>query len=76
MAAVHIRQVPEEVLAALKERATRNGRSMQQELIVILKAAAASDPPVAEVVPLQLETVRTERQEPWSREDIYGDEGR
>ncbi|TNC26403.1 FitA-like ribbon-helix-helix domain-containing protein [Amycolatopsis alkalitolerans] len=46
MAAIHIRHVPEATLSALRERAARHGRSMQQELLDILELAAAEPVPV------------------------------
>jgi plasmid stability protein len=76
MAAVHVRHVPEEVLAALRERATRNRRSMQQELLLILKEAASEVPAARPHEPLRLVTVRTAGGGTWRREDVYGDEGR
>lgn len=76
MGAIHIRHVPPEVVAALKERAERHGRSMQQELLVILKAAASSVPTAEDQGPLPLVKVKTGRETTWRREDIYGDEGR
>lgn len=68
--------MPPEVVAALKERAARHGRSMQQELLTILKAAASSVPTEEDRGPLPLVKVRTGGEAPWRREDIYGDEGR
>jgi len=77
MVAFNIRNVPEPVAAALRERASRHGHSLQQELLSILESAAAepasstTTPP-----PIRLETVRTNGTSTWSREEIYGDEGR
>lgn len=76
MPAIHVRNVPEEVLASLRERAARHGRSMQQELLLILKQAAAETPAPAAPEPLRLVTVRTAWKGTFRREDIYGDEGR
>jgi plasmid stability protein len=76
MGAVHIRNVPERVSSALRERAARHGRSMQQELLSILEAAAAEEPPPEETPPIKLTTVRTTGTSTWSREEIYGDESR
>jgi antitoxin FitA len=41
MASLVIRQIPESVKTKLKERAARHGRSMEEEVRSILKAAAA-----------------------------------
>jgi plasmid stability protein len=76
MAALHIRSVPEPVVAALRERARRHGRSVQQEVLQILEEAAAAPMPGEALAPLQLKTVQTNRMSRWSREEIYGDEGR
>jgi plasmid stability protein len=40
MADVLIRDVPEQVLAALERRAAANGRSLQQELLWLLEVTA------------------------------------
>jgi len=77
MVAFNIRNVPEPVAAALRERASRHGHSLQQELLLILESAAserATDRPV--LPPIRLTTVRTAGTSTWSREEIYGDEGR
>jgi plasmid stability protein len=77
MVAFNIRNVPEPVAAALRERASQHGRSLQQELLVILESAAAEPLPPAEAPPpIHLTTVRTSGSSTWSREEIYGDEGR
>jgi plasmid stability protein len=76
MAAVHVRNVPEPVVAALRERAARRGHSMQQEILQILEAAAAEPLEPSAVPPIRLITVRTRRKSKWRREDIYGDESR
>lgn len=77
MVAFNVRNVPEPVAAALRERASKHGRSLQQELLVILEAAAAE--PVSATStpsPIELKTVRTAGSSSWSREEIYGDEAR
>jgi PHD/YefM family antitoxin component YafN of YafNO toxin-antitoxin module len=63
------------LVAALRERARRNGRSLQQEVRSILAAAEADESPAA-LPPIQLKTVRTTVSSRWSRAEIYGDEGR
>jgi plasmid stability protein len=75
--AINIRNVPEPVAAALRERASKHGRSLQQELLSILESAAAEPVPgVAAPRPIELNTVRTTGSSTWSRDEIYGDEGR
>lgn len=76
MTAIHIRNVPESTISALRERADRHGWSMQQEVREILDAAAAEPGPGQERSPIQLVTAHTSVRAPWRREDIYGDEGR
>jgi plasmid stability protein len=76
MGALHIRSVPEPVAAALRERARRHGRSVQQEVLKILKEAVAAPLPGEALPPLELTTVETHRSSTWSREEIYGDQGR
>jgi plasmid stability protein len=77
MVALNIRNVPEPVAAALRERAGRHGRSLQQELLSILESAAAEPAsPATAPPPIRLTTVRTGGTSTWSREEIYGDEGR
>jgi plasmid stability protein len=76
MAALHIRDVPEPVVAALRERADRRGHSMQQELRQILETAASEPVPAEQPFPVRLVTVRTSGRSSWRREEIYGDEGR
>jgi antitoxin (DNA-binding transcriptional repressor) of toxin-antitoxin stability system len=63
------------LVAALRESARQNGRSLQQEVRSILAAAEADESPVA-LPPIQLNRVRTTANSRWSREEIYGDEGR
>ena len=74
MRAIHIRDVPEPVLNALKRRARANRRSMQQELLQILTQASERAPPPEPLEPLELVFVSTGRTEPMSREEIYGDD--
>jgi antitoxin (DNA-binding transcriptional repressor) of toxin-antitoxin stability system len=65
----------EGLVRILRERAKRHGRSLEQELRAILDAAG-SDPEPAPLPPIRLATVRTAASSSWSREEIYGDEGR
>ena len=76
MPALHVRNVPEPLVAALRERAERNGRSVQQEILRILEAAAAQPIEGESRTPIRLVTVKTSGKSSWRREDIYGDEGR
>jgi antitoxin (DNA-binding transcriptional repressor) of toxin-antitoxin stability system len=59
----------------LRERAKRHGRSLEQELRAILDLAE-NGPEPARLPPIRLATVRTAGISSWSREEIYGDEGR
>lgn len=76
MPALHVRDVPESVVTAIRERAARNGQSMQQEMRTILEAAAGASPPGGTWEPVRLTTVRTSSTSSWSREEIYDDSGR
>lgn len=77
MVAFNVRNVPGPVAAALRERARRHGRSLQQELLGILEAAAAEPPPgTGSLPPLELTTVNIGGSSTWSREEIYEDDGR
>ncbi|MCB1058349.1 MAG: Arc family DNA-binding protein [Acidobacteria bacterium] len=76
MPAVHIRDVPKEVLESLKQRAARHHRSLQGELRLLLESAAAEEAASKRFPPLVLEMSAVDTASSWSREDIYGDEGR
>lgn len=76
MPAIHVRDVPEPVVIALRERASSRGRSMQEEIRQILQEAATAPTPRSAPEPLRLTTVRTAGTSTWSREEIYGDDGR
>jgi hypothetical protein len=65
----------ETLVAALRESARRNPRSLQREVRSILAAAEADESPAA-LPPIQLKTVRTTASSRWSRAEIYDDEGR
>jgi len=65
----------EGLVRILRERARRHGRSLEQELRAILDAAENA-PGAAPLPPIRLTTVRTVGGSTWSREEIYGDEGR
>lgn len=74
--ALHIRDVPEDTVAALKRRAALHGCSVQQELRDILERAAAE--PVHAVLPrrLELRTVTTGCEEAFDRSTFYGEDER
>jgi antitoxin (DNA-binding transcriptional repressor) of toxin-antitoxin stability system len=65
----------EGLVRILRERAKRHGRSLEQELRAILDTAEHGPEP-APLPPIRLATVRTAGSSSWSREEIYGDEGR
>jgi plasmid stability protein len=74
--AFNIRNVPGPVAAALRERARKHGRSLQKELLAILESVAAEPTSGAGSPPLELKTVNSGGSSAWSREEIYGDDGR
>ena len=76
MAAVHIRDVPDETLEALKRRARRHQRSLQGELRLILTSAAQVELAPERLPPLKLHFSTASPETNWSREEIYGDDGR
>jgi antitoxin (DNA-binding transcriptional repressor) of toxin-antitoxin stability system len=63
------------LITTLRERARRHGLSLEQELSALL-AAAEAEPADAALPPITLTTVRGTGTSTWSREEIYGDEGR
>lgn len=75
MAAIHIRNVDDAVLDALKARAAKNHRSLQGEVLVILEGAAREDATPGEEgrSRLRLKTVRVGAPSTYSRDDIYRD---
>ncbi len=76
MPALHIRDVPEETVAAIKRRAARHGHSVQQELREVLEKAAAQPLTGARPRRLSLRTVATGRVESFDRADFYDDDER
>ena len=76
MPALHVRDVPEDTVAALKRRAALHGHSVQQELRDILDRATAE--PMRARVPrtMDLHTVSTGRPGPFDRTTFYGDDER
>jgi plasmid stability protein len=76
MPAVQIRDVSPEVIAALKRRAARHERSLEGELRYILTVLAREEPPSPPVPPIELKLSQAAPPTDWSREEIYGDDGR
>jgi plasmid stability protein len=76
MPALQIRDVPPEVIASLKRRAARHERSLEGELRYILAAIAREEPPPPPLPALQLKLSPASPPATWSREEIYGDDGR
>jgi plasmid stability protein len=63
------------LVTALRDRARRHGRSLEQELRSILEAAKTGES-AGVLPPVQLHTVRIGANSTWPREEIYDDEGR
>ena len=80
MKSLHIRNLDDEVLFGLKKRAQRHHRSVQKEVEVLLRDAAEMirfDPDSGGSPLQKLNVVETSREEnSWSREEMYGHEGR
>lgn len=76
MAAVHVRNVPEEVLDALKRRAARHERSLQKELRYLLCAIAEEEPSREPLPPIELRLADARPTSSWQREETYEDDGR
>lgn len=76
MGAVHVRDIPTGVLEVLKRRAKRHQRSLQGELRHILTTVAQEEPSPDPSPPLKLHFSEARPQTTWSREEIYGDDGR
>ena len=76
MPAIHVRDVPEEILDALKRRAERNHRSLQKELQHILASVVRDSPHLEDLPPLKLHFSNASSTSGWSREEIYDDDGR
>jgi antitoxin (DNA-binding transcriptional repressor) of toxin-antitoxin stability system len=62
-----------ELVALLRERASRHGLSLREELLRLLETAADQAPAIT---PISLATVRTGAAGTWSREEIYADDDR
>jgi len=78
MPAVHIRNLDDAIIEALKERARRNRRSLQGEMRSILEAAAVEQDQVAGRTKrqLRLRTVSIGRPRKFSRDVIYQNDDR
>jgi plasmid stability protein len=76
MPALHIRNVSEEVVAALKRRAAAHDRSLQQELLNVLRDVAQDAPPAEPRPPVELTPSTVRGSGSWRREEIYGDDER
>jgi len=75
MKSIHIRDVPDETVEALKRLARMHRRSLQGELKHLLERSAAfAEPPKRQRFTLNRVSVGGEGK--WSREEIYEDEGR
>lgn len=75
MPAVQIRDLPPEVIAALKRRAARHERSLEGELRYLLAMIAREEPP-ASLPPIELKLSQASPGTTWRREEIYDDDGR
>lgn len=76
MPAVHIRDLPSEVIAALKRRAAQNERSLEGELRLLLTEIARQEPAPRPLPPLRLNLSPESPASSWRREEIYDDDGR
>ena len=76
MPAIQIRDVAPEVIAALKRRAARHERSLEGELRYILAVLAREEPPPPPLPAIELKLSQASPPTTWSREEIYGDDGR
>jgi len=76
MPAVHVRNVPEEVLDALKRRAARHERSLQRELRHLLCTTAQEEPAGEPLRPIELNFSDALPTSSWRRAEIYEDDGR
>lgn len=75
MKSVQIRNIPPELLDALKQLAKANHRSLQGELHFILENAVKNTE-LKEDSGLYLTTVSTGKQSTFSREELYDDDER
>jgi plasmid stability protein len=78
MPAIHIREVDDAVLDALKVRAARNHRSLQGEIRAILEETVRTGGSSARAKGrrLRIKTVRVGAPVSYSRDVLYEDQGR
>ncbi len=76
MPAIHVRDVPEDVVDALKRRAARHERSLQRELRHLLCSVAQEEPSAEPLPPIELKLSAARPTSSWRREEIYRDDGR
>lgn len=80
MKSIHIRNLNDDTLARLKNRAARHRRSLQKEVESLLEDAARMSPADEQSAlkqKLMLKTVSTGKPATqWDRESIYDDDGR
>lgn len=76
MPGIHVRDLSEDTVRALKRRAGAHHRSLQGEVMAILTEAAKASPPEEGYAPIRLHHVDIGSARHWTREEIYGDNGR
>lgn len=76
MESEHITQVHPETINALKRLARGNHRSLQGELRAKLEHAASTAPSDTATDEFRLVTVKSGHPGSWSRDEIYGADGR
>ncbi len=76
MPGIHVRDLPEATVQALKRRARSHHRSVQGEVRAILTEAARASPPDGGYAPILLTHVDIGGEQAWTREDIYDNDGR
>ena len=76
MPGIHVRDLSEDTVRALKRRALAHHRSLQGEVTAILTAAAKAAPPEGGYAPIRLHHVDIGGGANWTRDEVYGDDGR
>jgi hypothetical protein len=64
------------VIEALKRRASRNKRTLQEELKAIRSSIAEGESPKPPLPPIQLRMSQAPAGANWGREENYGDDSR